>query len=301
MKKLDRNNSKILNIHHKDLDGCGSSIMLANTFDSKNIEFRGVTYGQVDSVLKATSYHLYDFVIITDVSPTDEKILSISDNILFLDHHDSTSGWHNPNEFKICKPGECATKLVKRFCEKQFKINLSYLNEFADVVNDYDTWRLADPRSKQLNELFYKYWDRKFRSRFMQGNLEFTEEELKYLKQREKLFQDMWNILVVHEIESIKGGFIVGVQMINDLCDKLLKEEGFEFIFCRNPNTENISIRTNRDDIHIGDILSELKIGGGHAKAAGMSNIGMSQCQDVLTKVENKILEKIKEKEEASV
>lgn len=288
-----KKDSRILNITHKDLDGIGCSIVLGNSFDKNKIEYRSVKYNEIDQVLRATTFDNYDFVILTDISPSTHELLE-NEKIILLDHHDTALEYHNPEKRRAVIPGECGTILVKKFCESVLKVNLSYLNDLIFLINDYDMWNHTDPRSKQLNEMYYKYWDRKFMVRFFQGVVDFTAEEQKFLREREIFFNNLWENLEVYPLENINGAFIQSIDRINDLCDKLLTEEGYDFIFCRNQKSGMVAVRSKKStNIHVGNILKDLGVGGGHANAAGISPIPIERCQKVISQIEEKINEAV--------
>ncbi len=295
--------SKILNLTHKDLDGCGCSIVLGNTFPRNNIKFWYTNYNQINSVLENLNYDNYDFIILTDISPSNRPDLINQDKLILLDHHDSAKIYEDKIGKNIVNNKTCGTLLVKKWCEATFGVNLSYLNTFATIVNDYDLWIHDDPRSKKLNELFYFYWQDNFRKRFFDGDVTFNEIEVKYLKKREARFQEVWKDLVVYESDMLNGCFIQEREFVNDLCEKLLTENKYDFVFCRNPKSKNISIRSSLDSnpglkIHLGEMLTDLNIGGGHHHSAGINSVQSEQIQDIISLVENKINDILENKKE---
>ena len=298
MEPLSKNNYKdvkILAIVHKDFDGIGASIMLANTFPKENIEFYATTYAKIDNVWKNVDKDAYDYFIMADISPNVPELIDLTDKLILLDHHTTAVEYHNPKKNRAVVTENCATMLVKDYCETVFGKDLSHLQEFAKLANDYDMWILDDPRSWELNELFFKYWDVKFRQRFMDGNIELNEEEQKYINSRHVQFDRIWDKMEVFDIpaEGIKACFFREREMVNDLAHKLLKDEDYDYVFCQNPATKSISVRINDTGVHIGNILKELKLGGGHKLASGINSIYEEEVDSTLKSVCDKISEEL--------
>lgn len=287
----------ILAIEHKDLDGVGTSIVLENAFKGQGVRIHHypVGYPDIDSVLNTLHYENYDHILLMDISPVrDPSLIDKSSKIKLLDHHDTALKYHCPEKFRFVDMTVCATKLVKQYFETEYKVNLSHLNEFVELVNGYDLWLHTDKRSKLLNSLYYKYWDDKFRQRFMSGEVSFTEKEIDFFKEQRKKFDIIWKGLNVYDIEDIKGAFFTCGEMINDVCDKILVEKGYDFAFCLNSRSKTVSVRTLREDINLGHIFERMNIGGGHAKSAGIDPRTTEDLNDVLEKVCIEIKDELK-------
>lgn len=260
-------NAKILNISHLDLDGTAASIVVANVFN--NVQYRYFRYDEVDNFLKTTDLSHFDVVLLTDISPNDSLLLEEIPNSFLLDHHDSALCQHNPEHNRIVKSGKSAALLCKDFFESLYGIDLSYLNDFCRIVNDYDMWINSDKMGWCLNELHFKYWSDVFRVRFMSGQISLSDDEKSFIKERRNKYTQIMDNLQIYELETIKGSFILASEFVNDLCSDLLKNDN-EIVICLNPRNKNCSIRINDSDIHIGNILKELDFGGGHKQAGGI-------------------------------
>jgi len=199
----------------------------------------------------------------------DSLLLEEIPNSFLLDHHDSALCQHNPENNRIVKTGKSAALLCKEFFESLYNIDLSYLNDFCYVVNDYDMWVNDDNRGWCLNELHFKYWSDVFRNRFIDGSITFNDDELNFIKERRKKYTTNFKALEIFELETIKGVFVMANEFVNDICSDLLKS-GEEIVICMNPRNKNCSIRIADNGIHIGHILKELDFGGGHKQAGGI-------------------------------
>lgn len=263
---FDRN-KRVLNVVHKDMDGVGCSIVTSKIY--KNIRHVSLKYGEVDSYLKRLDFSDYDMVLLTDISPETKEVFELSDKIFIIDHHESAMQFADVENGKIILKRNSATKLCKEFFENLFNVDLSYLNEFVEKIDLYDCWKhsLYD-LSWALNELYFYYYEDDFRNRFKNGNMKFSEDELNYISGRKKLLNEIYNNLNVYECERVNMCFFVENRFVNDICHKLMNEEGFDISICINSKSKTCSVRTKRDDINIGEVLKTLFGGGGH-KAAG--------------------------------
>jgi len=292
-KQLLDPNKKVLNIYHKDLDGCVSSVVMKNVY--KNIEFKDLRYGHVNAYLKTLNFKEYDMVILTDISPESEDAFELSDNIFLLDHHDSALAFHNPDKNRIVIAGKSAALLVKEFYENLFRMDLSYLNDLCEATNDYDMWINKDIRGWSLNEMYFKLWDIDFRKRFGNGDIVFTAEEQKHLDTNLKDLEERYRTTEIYKFDSINGCYVFATNYINEICHKIMENKGFDLIIAFNPKTKNCSVRSINETLHVGFMLQELGLGGGHKQAGGFAVKEPVEMSDKLNKIEQYIIDNIKE------
>lgn len=283
-RKMLNPNKKILNIYHKDLDGCVSSIVVKNVF--KNVFYKDLRYGQVDDFLKNINCNEYDVILLTDISPEKEETFSISENIFLLDHHDSALPFHNPEKNRIVLPGKSAALLVKEFFENLFGLDLSYLNELCEATNDYDMWINKDIRGWSLNEMYFKLWDVDFRKRFGNGDIKFSEGEQEHLDKNRKELEERYRLTEIYDLDTINGCFVFAANYINEICHKIMENKGYQLIIAVNPKTKNCSVRSINNGLHVGYMLKELCLGGGHAAAGGFMVPDITLMDEKLDKIE---------------
>jgi hypothetical protein len=267
--------SKICNIHHADWDGKNANLVLLNYFE--HVTSVPATFSNVDKILLETKFEEYDKVILTDIFPKDPEVLNISKKILVLDHHQESSKLCNMNNI-FAFTDNCGAVLTKNWVEATFNVDLSHLNLLLKYTNDYDLWIHNHPKSKMLEILFWKYLKQgktgfdKYAERFKDGNVRFTDDEIKYLKHKRFEFRKLYDNLEVFELEKINGCIICVKEFINDIADKLLKKDGYEIVIIQNVNNSHVSIRTKDDNVNIGEVLQNLEIGGGHRKSGGITD-----------------------------
>lgn len=264
-----RRSSRILSISHWDFDGVSCSIALSNYF--KNIKCISCTFTNVDNIIERTNIDDYAAIFITDCFPKQAETFDLTDKIIVLDHHPGSQKLHNPSKNLYSVLDNCGAVLTKNWIESTYNFDLSHINNLLKYTNDYDLWIHRFPKSKMINELFWKYGDTKFRQRFMDGNTRFTNWELSFIRKRINEFKETFKKLEIFEFNKIKGCLIVVNNFINDLAHKLLKEEGYEIVLVQNARNKHISVRIESDDVDIGKILDELNVGGGHKKAGGFN------------------------------
>jgi oligoribonuclease NrnB/cAMP/cGMP phosphodiesterase (DHH superfamily) len=261
--------SKILSISHNDFDGATCQIVLDNVY--KNISFINTTFYYIDEILESVIYSKYDYVILTDINPSNPKLIDFSNKIVLIDHHNTALNYHNPSKLRFVTDKACAAMLTKRFVETMYNKKLYHLDNLVKYANDYDLWIHKYPKSKLLNDLmFYKYRPEKFREFFRDGRTSFTQEEQEFLLQRKKDFDKIWNELVVYDIDGVRGALILQNEFINELAEKLMKEENYEIVIIKNPKNGRTSVRHCIDGFDVGLVLKELGVGGGHKESAGM-------------------------------
>lgn len=287
MRKIKKED-KIYSISHKDMDGVSCQIVLANVFP--NIIFKTCAFGQLDRILPVIDYSLFDHVIITDVYPNDLTMLC-EEKIILLDHHETSMPAHDPKHSRFVDTGQCAASLTKRFVETYFSIKMDFLDKFIWHVNDYDLYKIEDYKSVLLNCLLGYYKEDGFRNRFIGGNLEFNQNERDYLSKIQHDYSKIYDDLNVVELEKING--VIGIYQnnwawLNEICHDLLYKDGYDIVFLYN-QSKTVSCRHKIEGLHLGNLLDNLKIGGGHERSCGMYKC--ETIQEVIDKV--KLVEKI--------
>ena len=133
-----------------------------------------------------------------------------------------------------------------------------------------------------MNELHYKYKCDGFIEKFSNGRTQFTNEEQQYIDGRFKQLRKTYDAMDVFELDSINACMIMESDFINDFCHKLMDEEGFQLVICKNPRTASCSLRSNHPTLNLGAILKRLGFGGGHKNAAGIIESDPFKLQEKL-------------------
>lgn len=269
---------RILNISHSDLDGCACTIILKNFY--KNVISVPINYNTEWKLAdEVRSYEgKYDIIISTDFCPTSSYAeLCKLGHMLVLDHHESVADRNN-NETIVINTQWSATMLVYKFISK-FK-DISYLLPFATLVDDWDMFKLKDPRSTYFNNLYWEMGNKWFLRRFIKGNLKFSDEEKQYFMDSKKEFTDMYETLEIFDLAH-KGVFFETDRFMHE-CIESLKQDGYKWFIIKNKN--NLSVRC--DDIDLTDVFKKLGRGGGHIHAGGCPLQKSDNVSDIISRIE---------------
>jgi oligoribonuclease NrnB/cAMP/cGMP phosphodiesterase (DHH superfamily) len=274
-------NSKVLSISHNDLDGVGCQILLANYFH--NISYYNWGYYEIDEKFQNIDFNAFDYVIVSDLSPTNHELLK-HPKIIYIDHHESAIELSCPKENRFIDITRCGTALVAEWLDKTFDFDYTPFHSFVQLVNDYDMWILKYPFSWDLNCMFQKYKEKLFFERFLDGNMVFNDEENDYVNAQKEVLNNLYNNLDIVELKDINGCFFFAEDFLNDLCHRMMEEKGYKFSFCYNVKRSTISIRTVTN-LNIGVLLRKLDVGGGHAKAAGTKQVVGNDVMEMVEKI----------------
>lgn len=278
------------------MDGVACQIAIGNVFN--DVVYMTSSFVKVDSLLRDVNWAEFHHTILTDVYPTDPSILDRIENLIFLDHHDTSLNSHDPKRSRFVDPGQCASSLTKRFLEEYFSISMPYLDEFMWHVNNYDLWVDGNPveKAKQLNTLWSYYREVNFRKRFMSGDISFTEEENRYLEYKRADYNEKWDGLSLQELEYVNGCIILNAEdYINEFCHDLMTKDKYKLVFFRNAKNGRISVRHCIDGLHMGNLLDKMEIGGGHANSAGLHEMDIRRGFRDMQKIEEHVFTHFKD------
>jgi uncharacterized protein len=284
---------------HTDLDGVGCAIIAFLSFGKGNVDVEYCNYHDInDAVVNYFSTNdgvLHDRIFITDIS-VNKKVADILDqyyqngvNIRLFDHHD-TAMWLNDyhwayvlDRHHLDKKKASGTSLFYQYLLSKDP-NLEVADDFVELVRLYDTWEwtiVKDERPNDLNSLLTIYGRGRFVNQMIQRfkslsfgkPFYFTEQDSLLLQLHKEKIQNYVKhkekSMHVLDIFDYKAGVVFAEQFINDVAHHLhdLHPE-LDFIAVVNPYYESISFRTNREDIDVSKIASELG-GGGKPQTAG--------------------------------
>lgn len=279
---------------HTDLDGVGCAILAKFAFGS-NVDVEYCNYDDIDSkVEKYFNSNLeYDECHITDISINEELACKIDGGNKYyklLDHHPTAL---NINKFSWCdvqiENEKTHIKTSGTEMYYHWLVRIGYLNRnkaldnFAELVRNYDTWRWATLGEKgiickQINDLFHLYG----REKFIDWCLaEIYSDEFPKLYESDKLILEMKqkeiddyveeknNQLYISALCGRVCGFVFAEKYFSELGNRLCQmHPEIDFVTMINMNG-TVSYRTVKDDIDLGKDVAKVFGGGGHPKAAG--------------------------------
>ena len=294
---------------HTDLDGVSCEILGKIAFE-EDINVVRCNYGDIDAKVEEfiNSAEEYDKLFITDISINKEiadKLLSVSDKVILLDHH-KTALWLNEYPFALVQVEDesvgkmCGAYLFYKYLKKnheEFNDTLA-LKLFIDYVRMYDTWEWKEKYDniipKRLNDLMYIDGPNEFIDKMVYrlGNNLFILDDTDLMKlQIEQTYINSYiaqknETLMVND--SLFPGHTVGItfadKYISELGNKLCElHPELDFVVLINMSTLTVSYRTVKNDLDLSDIAKGFG-GGGHPKASG-SRFDVSIVNDMLNNI----------------
>ena len=313
----DGNMSKILVIHHSDLDGIGVKIvgMKVAQLENKECETFKCNYNDVNEIIKnriSEGLEDVDAILIGDIS-VDEKTAELLDNVrklhdidLMLRDHHSTATWLNKYDWafvaeKIDEVPYCGTYLLAR----EFPAVMKEMKVFIETVDAYDTWKWSETGNifaKDLNSLFQVIGEQMFTEYILleiygHGNEITLPEQLfnytfKLMIEVHDNFverivnrceKDMYKTIVTVRFNTYKVGIVFCNNSISDVSERILSDHPEIDILMLISFPYSVSFRTKRHlEVPLGEIAKSFTgNGGGHPQAAG-SVISEEQFEKIL-------------------
>jgi len=269
---------KVLNITHIDMDGITSSIVLKNFYDTVFVV--PTNYSSEWKLLSEIAEYKdqYEAIICTDFFP--EKTINDLRKIcpvLVLDHHESVENYNNDSDV-IINTLYSGAMLTYNFIKK-YK-DISYLSDLVEIVDDYDMFRLKNPKSKYFNMMFWEMGYKWFMRRFIGGNTNMYQEEKRYFVDAKKEFEMMYENLEISDLA--RNGVFFETSKYHVESIDALKKEGYKWFIIKNKN--NLSVRC--DDIDLTEVARRMGKGGGHKHAIGVYLTKDDSVGDVIHQIE---------------
>ena len=279
---------------HTDLDGVSCEILGKIAFE-EDINVVRCNYGDIDAKVEEfiNSTEEYDKLFITDISVNKEiadKLLSVSDKVILLDHH-KTALWLNEYPYALVQVEDesigkmCGAYLFYEYLKKNHKEfdDTPALKLFIDYVRMYDTWEWKEKYDniipKRLNDLMYMDGPNEFIDKMIYrlGNNLAIVDDTDLMKLQIK--QTYINSYIAQKNETLMVNdslfpeYTVGItfadKYISELGNRLCElHPELDFVVLINMSTLTISYRTVKDDLDLSDIAKGFG-GGGHPKASG--------------------------------
>ena len=294
---------------HTDLDGVSCEILGKIAF-GEDIDVVRCNYGDIDAKVEEfiNSTEEYDKLFITDISVNKEiadKLLSISDKVILLDHH-KTALWLNEYPYALVQVEDesigkmCGAYLFYEYLKKNHKEfdDTPALKLFIDYVRMYDTWEWKEKYDniipKRLNDLMYIDGPNEFIDKMVYrlGNNLFIFDDTDLMKLQ--IEQTYINSYITQKNETLMVNdvlfpeYTVGItfadKYISELGNRLCElHPELDFVVLINMSTLTVSYRTVKDDLDLSDIAKGFG-GGGHPKASG-SRFDASIVNDMLNNI----------------
>ena len=309
--KLELNpRMKVCVVSHNDLDGAGAVVIAKNYFhDCKYFCVSNANVNKVvEQVLTDTEFDDRELIFITDCSVDDKDLLTQIDminkktdgQIFLFDHHKTALSLNDYDWAHVTqRDGVSGTKLFWTFMEQYIAEELPtphfiVLNELAEAISSYDTWKWIErneTQSKELAELYGHTGINYFIAKYVGAGLDkitlpnlLSTQDKALLEDKEILQKYVivpaikrsavvtnFNFATFDENGRVKNLTSKKIKVvtissgIGNLAEELYEPEVDIIFFLYH---DAISMRSRTDDIDLGQFAKRFG-GGGHTKAAG--------------------------------
>ncbi|MEC1718605.1 DHH family phosphoesterase [Schinkia azotoformans] len=279
---------------HNDLDGVSCGILAKLSFgDEVNVRYNSNASldREVESFL--ISEDKDTFLLITDLSVNDqnEKGLELfyqgGGKVQLIDHHKTALHLNKYKWGYVAVENDegklnSATSLFYEYLiSKNLLQQTEALNEFVELVRQYDTWEWEkndNQLARRLNALFYLLSIEEFEE-IMINRLQTSDHF--YFDDFEKKILDMEDDKIVRYIRRKRrelvqteiGGYFAGIVYAesyhSELGNELAKDNPhLDYIAILNMGGKKLGFRTIHNHVDVSEVARKFG-GGGHAKASG--------------------------------
>lgn len=279
---------------HNDLDGVSCGIIARIAF-GENVNNR---YNSVQGLDLQVERYLEkavenDHLFITDLSvnkENEERIESFikkGGKVTLIDHHKTALNlndytWGNVTVAYPDGHLACATSLLYDYLVEHYDLEkTNALNEFVDLVRQWDTWEWdlnKTMNAKRLNDLFYMLSIDEFEERMVkrltsEDSFSFDEFEEKLLDMEETKIERYIKRKRRELVQTFIGDYCVGIVHAESYHSELGNVLGkdcphLDYIAILNLGGKKMSFRTIHDEVDVSAVAAKFN-GGGHVKAAG--------------------------------
>lgn len=279
---------------HNDYDGvcCG---ILANLAYGDNVDITYCPHMKINSLVETCfKKDTFEEVHITDIAVNQALALKIDESMkpyLLLDHHQTSLPLNQLSWCKVevnDKDGKptCGTKLYYDWLVENGKLKKSdVLDEFVELVRNYDTWMWPDLGeygliSKDINDLLYLYEKPKFINWAIESirsgkfpNLSDTDRAVLDVNKAQILayVDAKEDDMEVAQYHGYNMGLVFADSYTNDIAHILCaRHPEIDYMAIVNASSCRVSLRTEKDNVDVSEI-AKLFNGGGHKQASGFS------------------------------
>lgn len=278
-----------------DLDGIGCGLLAKIAFEDE-VSISYCSYRNLDERVQQfieneehDEAHIFitDLAVGADVEKKLAERFATGKHVQVIDHHITALhfneypwGWVQPTDESGKKT--CATSLFYEYLVREQKLERNEtLDEFVDLVRQYDTWEWEETnnvQAKRLNDLFSilgidEFFDQMKERLTANAPFSLTEtEELilnleekkinRYIRMKQKQMVQLW-------INDHCVGVVFAERYISELGNALSKRcPHLDLVAMVNLGTKHIGFRTIHDTINVAEFAKQFG-GGGHPKASG--------------------------------
>lgn len=285
--------SKVFVFTDMDLDGAGSLLALHWFLKAKpgELKFATTTVSNLRKellkFLDADSFKNYDVVYFLDLDISTCVDLVDHSNVFIIDHHRThvdIKGIYKNTQHIITETTSCMKLLYAVRDKISPKFQLAPEQQYlTGLVNDYDCYKFDLKETYDLNCLYTntqrsldKTRTHKFVERWYNGFNGFNTQESnivkEYINGRDKAIAALevfeGNLSISHT--PVKVAAAMGSKYVNDICEYLMRDKGYDITFFVNVPNKHVSLRKKKGcPVDVSKLATKLCEGGGHDYAAG--------------------------------
>ena len=256
---------------HTDLDGVGAAVVWTA---ATGAPYRIVENGEVDQAVAqaltdADEVVLADHSIAETTVPLVEAHLAEGHRFQLLDHHKSALPLAR-YPWATVDVERSGTGLLFDYLGRP-----EPLREFAELVEDHDLWRHADPRSSRLAALQALLGEERFMARFVSDpRVAFTEAEELLLdveaRRESDYIERKLEEAEVLEINGARWALVWAESYRSNLAHALIERLDVAASAIVNANSDKVIVSLRGRGVDV-SLVAEAHGGGGHARAAAFS------------------------------
>lgn len=285
---------------HSDLDGAGAAVMFKARF-GKNADVTFCHLSRVDQQIaeyldthgataKARPIFIADLGVAPELLERLDRYDRAGPGVVLLDHH-QTAAAANAKDFVLIDISRSGALLAYDV----LRPGAAYA-DLARLVDDYDRWVHADPRSTELSLLCTVLGQRRFTERFRADpGVTLTKSERLLLEleeeERDRMIEKVDRTI---EVVELTPGLRVGVGFctfyLSDVAHAIMERRGLDAIALIDVIGGKVSYRSRADGLDVGTLAARLG-GGGHRAASGSASAAF---QTQLTALKRAVLDEMR-------
>jgi oligoribonuclease NrnB/cAMP/cGMP phosphodiesterase (DHH superfamily) len=273
---------KIFVVSHMDVDGVVSYMVLKWYF-GRDLDVMFTTpqkFGDEFALWSKENFDKYDKIFILDLDVSENQELVDFDKVVVVDHHTTNDADYKNAKTKI---EECtsAARLAYQMFSKLPNANFTRAQKaLIAMADDYDSYTLKIPQSKELNILLFESQRKPFNfiEDFKDGYVGFNETQKNTItlhkRKLHKILDELKtfhnNIKIQDKLRHVVAGF--ASECINEVAEYLIKTYEADLAIVVNLSSGHVSFRKDNDkneDLDVSKVAQTLCEGGGRAETAG--------------------------------
>lgn len=274
---LKDRNLRILNFTSWSVNGAISSVILKAYY--KNCKTYFMSYRRPDEMTKVMieESDKIDAVIFTNIAPTQSRdfVKNFKKPVVIFDHHENANWWKSLGNKDYHVNQDYSGAMMVYMFYKRWMADVERYYDVALLADDFELWKLNDPRSFHFNTLFWKSNNPyTFIKRWSAGGkLALTQAEKDILTEHVRDWK-----LYYESLAQLKLGYNGRMITANEYQAEISKQmdlEGVNYFLLYHPKSNYITLRSCTAVIDCKEILEKMNV------FTAQSNVGVIPCKNL--------------------